>query len=59
VGWEEDGEMRRVSVKYHMTEPVPITMRDRQDLVAGVKKLVGGIRETVPDAKICNSDNVP
>jgi hypothetical protein len=53
VGREKDGEMRRVSVKYHMTEPVRITMRDRQDLVAGVKMLVGGIKETVPDAKIC------
>ncbi len=59
MGREEDGEMRRVSVKYHMTEPVRITMRDRQDLVAGVKKLVGGIRETVPDVKICNLTMFP
>ncbi len=33
VGRDEEGEMRGVSVKYHLTEPARLTMREREDLV--------------------------
>jgi hypothetical protein len=52
VGRDEEGEMRGVSVKYHLTEPARLTMREREDLVIMAGKLVGEIREAAPDAKI-------
>jgi hypothetical protein len=52
VGRDEEGEMRGVSVKYHLTEPARLTMREREDLVTMAGKLVGEIREAAPDAKI-------
>ncbi len=41
---DEEGEMRGVSVKYHLTEPTRITMRERRDLVAAGGKLLSGRR---------------
>ncbi len=47
-----DGEVSRVSVQYHMTEPEKLTMSEKRELIDNVVELVRRIGESLPGIQI-------
>jgi hypothetical protein len=47
-----DGEVKRVSVEYHMTEPVRISMQERRQLIERMVELVKGVQDRFPEAEV-------
>jgi hypothetical protein len=47
-----DGEVSRVIVQYHMTEPEKLTMSEKRELIDNVVELARRIGESLPGSKL-------
>jgi hypothetical protein len=48
----KDGGVKGMSVRYHMTEPTRLTMKERRELVDRTVDLMTGLQELAPEAEL-------
>ncbi len=56
---DKDGEVKRLKVSYHMTDPSKLTMGERRQLVDRTVELVEGINKEFPFCQDVVHVNVP